>query len=276
MTTTYQPVYQWPSLTRRRSGSSVPPPEPLGSGILGPRGGTTNVRPSSSGRRSIDTSLISIYQPQWPDFRPLSPKLGRQMKLSTKILAATVVALAITSGAEAATLMGADTITITNAIGTYLQVAEVVATQAGTGTDVSLATNGATASAPDQYASNSGPVNAIDGNTGGNYYSDGIYHSAGYPGSLTVSLAAPANLSSLTLYGRTDCCSYRDVYNVVIDNAAGGQIYSGTLDATGASNSATVSFGAVPEPASWALMLVGVGGLGVIMRRSRRSAALPA
>ena len=198
------------------------------------------------------------------------------MANATKILAATAAILAMTGGAHAATLFGADTITITNAIGNYLQVAEVVATQALTGTDVSLASNGATASAPDQYSGGSGPANAIDGNTGGNYYTDGIYHSAGYPGSLTVTLAAPANLSSLTLYGRTDCCTDRDVYNVVIRNGAGSSIYSGQLDATGASNSATVTFAGVPEPASWALMLIGVGGLGAVLRRSRQGVALAA
>ena len=197
------------------------------------------------------------------------------MALSTKVLVAAAAVVAI-SGAAHAALIGADTIKITDGAGTYLQVAEVVATQAGTGTDVSLASNGATASALDQYASNSGPANAIDGDTGGNYYSDGIYHSAGYPNLLTVTLAAPANLSSLTLYGRTDCCGSRDVYNVVIDNAGGAPIYTGTLDATGSSNMATVTFGAVPEPASWALMLIGVGGLGAVLRRSRQGAALAA
>ena len=33
---------------------------------------------------------------------------------------------------------------------------------------------------------------------------------------------------------------------------------------------------AVPEPASWALMLVGFGGLGAVMRRQRRTAAVAA
>lgn len=195
------------------------------------------------------------------------------MNRSTKFLAVSVAVLALAGAANATTLFGAETITITNAIGTYLQVAEVVASQAGTGTDVSLASNGATASAPDQYSGSSGAANAIDGSTVGNYYGDGIYHSAGYPGSLTVTLAAPTNLSSLTLYGRTDCCGSRDIYNVVISDAAGGQLYSGQLDASGSSNSATVTFGnSVPEPASWALMLVGFGLAGSALRSSRKSA----
>jgi hypothetical protein len=33
-------------------------------------------------------------------------------------------------------------------------------------------------------------------------------------------------------------------------------------------------FGAVPEPATWALMLLGFGGIGMALRRSRRSGAL--
>ena len=34
------------------------------------------------------------------------------------------------------------------------------------------------------------------------------------------------------------------------------------------------SIAGVPEPASWALMLVGFGGLGAALRRSRRGCAL--
>ena len=38
----------------------------------------------------------------------------------------------------------------------------------------------------------------------------------------------------------------------------------------------TQASGGVPEPASWALMLTGFGGLGAVLRRSRRQAALVA
>lgn len=38
----------------------------------------------------------------------------------------------------------------------------------------------------------------------------------------------------------------------------------------GLSNAALFSTGAVPEPATWAMMLLGFGGIGVAMRRSRR------
>ena len=186
--------------------------------------------------------------------------------------AGALVALAAAAPASAA-LIGADTIKISLASGpNYLQVAEVVATQSGTGTDVALAANGATASAPNQYAA-AAPGYAIDGNVGGNYYTDGIYHSAGAAGDyLLVTLAAPANLSSLTIYGRTDCCTDRDNYQVVIDNAAGQQIYSGVLDGT-QNPVVTVNFpGGVPEPATWSLMILGVAGIGASLRSRRRMA----
>jgi hypothetical protein len=38
----------------------------------------------------------------------------------------------------------------------------------------------------------------------------------------------------------------------------------------GLSNAALFSTGAVPEPATWAMMLLGFGGIGMAMRRSRR------
>lgn len=194
------------------------------------------------------------------------------MRLISALAAAALLASA--SAASAVTVVGATNIHITNALGTYLQVAEVVATQFGTGLDKALASQGGSASAPDAYAPGfSSPAKAIDGNNGGGYYTDTIYHSAGSGGFLDVTLAAPTTLTSLTLYGRTDCCSERDLFTVSITNAGGTVLYSGNLDAR-ATNSATVTFDAptsVPEPASWALLVSGFAMVGAASRRRNRS-----
>jgi len=195
-------------------------------------------------------------------------------------LAATLAAAAA-SAAGAVTVIGATTIHITNTAVNYLQVAEVVASQFGTGIDKALTTQGGTATALTTYQPGvSDPINAIDGNTGGNYYTDHIY-SSNFATSdyLDVTLAAPTTLSSLTLYGRTDCCSGRDLYTVSISNAAGTVLYSGNLDATGVTHSATVAFdapSAVPEPASWAMLLAGFGLVGVAARRRCGATAISA
>ena len=48
-----------------------------------------------------------------------------------------------------------------------------------------------------------------------------------------------------------------------------GNIVSGPS----ASYSGTINFGAVPEPATWAMMLLGFGGIGMAMRRRRQAPA---
>ena len=194
---------------------------------------------------------------------------------------AAALAAAAASAAGAVTVIGATTIHITNTVPNYLQVAEVVASQFGTGIDKALTTQGGTATALNSYAPGfSDPIKAIDGITGGNYYSDTIYHSLGTPSDfLDITLAAPTTLSSLTLYGRTDCCSDRDLYTVSISNAAGTVLYSGNLDATGVTHSATVAFDApstVPEPASWAMLIAGFGLVGAAARRRFGATAISA
>ena len=190
--------------------------------------------------------------------------------VKTVILAATLAwAVFAAAPAHAVAVVGATDVRITNALGIYLQVAEVVASQLGTGKDVTLAANGGMATANNQYSAISGPGNAIDGNTGGNYFADHIYHSLDSSGILNLTFA-PTTLGSLTIYGRTDCCTYRDLYNVSIYNAAGTTLYSGQLDAT-TTNPATIAFSAaVPEPGTVALML---GGLGLAAFGLRRPAA---
>jgi len=170
------------------------------------------------------------------------------------------------STAGAVTVVGATHVQISSAIA-WTQVAEVVATQYGTGINVAASANGGVASAPDQYSGVSGPTNANDGNTAGNYYLSEIYHSANPFGTLNINFA-PATLSSLTIWGRTDCCSDRDLFNVSIYNRSNTLLYSGVIDAR--NGSGTVSFGApggVPEAATWAMMIAGFGMVGATMRR---------
>jgi hypothetical protein len=164
-------------------------------------------------------------------------------------------------------------IRINNAEPSWLQVSEVIAIQTGTGTDVALASQGATATASSNYGGSDSPAYAIDGVGPSSY--PYIYHSAGADGSdwLLITLASGFNLSSLTIQGRTDCCANRDLYNYQLFNGT-SMVGSGLLDARNGAHSATVTFAApaAPEPASWAMMLSGFGLIGGAMRSRRRSA----
>ncbi len=189
----------------------------------------------------------------------------------TILAIAAATAIAATS-AGAVTVTGATKITITSAIPTWLQVAEVQAFNF-TATNVAAASNGGTVIGSSVYNVTTPAARAIDGVTGGNYYLGQIFHS-GSPGGgefLDISFAA-SNLSSLSIFGRTDCCNDRDVYNVTIFNAGGDTLYSGQLSAVGQTATVTFDAATVPEPASWALMVVGFGLVGFATRR--RSAAV--
>lgn len=190
------------------------------------------------------------------------------MKSFAFACALAVAAVAVPAGAV--TVVGATKVTVTNAYNTWLQVAELQAFSFGN-VNVAAASNGATATgtggAYDVFAT---PDKAIDGNTGGGYYTDTIFHPAVEPGTqLDINFASATNLESLTIWGRTDCCQSRDSYIVTI---FGGNtvLYSGTLNAFGAP--ATVMFDAVPEPESWVLLVAGFGLVGATMRRRQRTA----
>ena len=191
-----------------------------------------------------------------------------------------------------ATIVGAKSIRITNANSDWLQVAEVVALDFSN-FNVALATNGGVASSlpGDQYSllylagADDGPENANDGVMPyAQGYSwpgsglPGIYHN-GVPGPgsyLDITFLAQATLSSLSIYGRTDCCGDRDLYNVNIRNADGQSIFSGQIDARNNDRFGTLIFerpGAIPEPATWALMIGGFGMAGTMLRRRRTVAA---
>ena len=188
---------------------------------------------------------------------------------------ASALSLLFAGTAAQATPTPVTSIKITNALPSWLQVSEVIATQTGTGTDVALASQGATASASSNYGGGDSPAYAIDGVGPNNY--PFIYHSGGADGSdwLLITLTQGFDLSSLTIQGRIDCCGSRDLYNYQLFNGT-TLVGSGVLDARNEAHSASVSFapGAVPESASWAMMLGGFGLVGSAMRSRRTRTAV--
>ncbi len=189
------------------------------------------------------------------------------------ILAAALAALAAVP-ANAVSIIGATKITVTNALNTWLQVAELQAFDFGN-VNVAFSGNGGSATgtggAYDPFAT---PDKAIDGNTGGDYYVDTIFHPAVEAGTqLDVTFAAPTNLQSLTIWGRRDCCSNRDLYNVSIF-AGNTLLFSGQIDSRVEPGS--VFFQAapgVPEPQTWAMLIAGFGLVGASMRRRKAAVA---
>ncbi len=212
------------------------------------------------------------------DTPPASSSIFRKvipLSISIRYAASLIgAALSLTTAANAVTVVGATEINITSAGPTYLQVAELQAFDFSA-TNVALAANGGSATGSSTYDATSTPGKAIDGNTGGGYYTDTIFHSSGASAGefLDVTFAA-ANLSSVSIFGRTDCCSYRDTYNVQIFDAAHNVLFSGTVDATNAGHVGTLTFdSAVPEPATWALLIGGFAMVGMAARRRRTAIA---
>jgi hypothetical protein len=185
--------------------------------------------------------------------------------------------LSAASGAQAG-LIGVETIRITHASPTtYLQITEVIAGITGGGDAASLAA-GAVASAA-SYGWGGTPDKAIDDlNAGGSHWSGGgEYHSAGTgPGEyLNIALPSATELDYVTIYGRSDCCSYRDIYDLKLFDGSGNLLFSATgLDATGTSHQVTVNLPdtssptpSVSEPGTLAIFGLGLAGLGFYRRK---------
>ncbi len=188
-------------------------------------------------------------------------------KFSALALSITTVLAATSGSAQAASLV--KQIKVTSASQSVLQISEVFATEFGTGNDLALTSAGATAVGTGNWNSTSNPDKAIDGvgikNFPDMYHSDG----SGADEYLLIDLATPSMLESLTIQGRTDCCSNRDIFNLELFDDAGESIFTAlNLDATSQNgHSVTVEFptavksASVPEPTSMfgILALTGVG-----------------
>lgn len=201
--------------------------------------------------------------------------------------AATAAALAAAAPATAATIVGATHITVKSALPDYLQIGELLAFDFAD-QNVALASNGGVATAFSQYfpggAPQGGADEAIDGAFPVDYDYDldlgvpGVYHSGGAGANeyLTVAFAAPATLSKIQIYGRGDCCAARDLYDVTVYGAGDKVLFTGRLDARTTGND-SLTFdaptGGVPEPSSWALMILGFGGAGALLRRRQTATA---
>ncbi len=175
-------------------------------------------------------------------------------------LAGAVLALGMMSNAQAG-LISVKTIEINNALNDWLQVAEVIALDMFN-VDMALVSNGATASAPDVWSPSTMPINAIDGNTGGNYSLGEIFHE-GNPrtgDTLTIEFATAVELQSIQIFGRSDCCQQRDLYNVSFFDVFGSELFSTQVDSR-FRNSPVIELPdtsvAVPNPSGFALIALG-------------------
>ena len=177
--------------------------------------------------------------------------------------------------AGAVSVVGATRVVVTNAIPTWLQVAEVEAIEFGTLANVASQASGGVATASSVYGAGYLATNANDGNTAGS-----MFHSGSPDGSqfLQVLLGHTSTLTRLNLWGSTEGFNHRDLYTVTIYNGANEVLYSGNLDSR-ADRLSFVTFDdpisvgdGVPEPATWAMMILGFGAVGSMVRTRRRTA----
>jgi len=194
------------------------------------------------------------------------------------IAAASLAGLAVAAAGQAAaiTVVGATKVRITNALPTWLQVAEVEAIEFGTLANVASQASGGVATASSVYSGGYLPGNANDGSTNGS-----MFHSGGPDGGqfLQIVLGHTSTLTRLNLWGSTEGFNGRDFYAVTIYNAADEVLYSGQLDSR-ADRMSFVTFddpistgGAIPEPATWAMMIIGFVAAGSMIRRRKAAIA---
>ena len=131
----------------------------------------------------------------------------------------------------------------------YLQISEVVATSSQTNQDIALASAGAQVSGSSSWP-HSNAHYTIDG-IGPSRYPKIFHPASGDTRSafLSILLASPSELESITLFGRTDCCSNRDIYNIKLYDKKGKQLFSKeNINANNASHSAKINLSNTINP----------------------------
>lgn len=138
-------------------------------------------------------------------------------------------------------ISGVSEILIQSNVPTVLQISEIVAVDASTGDDLALQSKGAKVIASSLFGRGASELYAIDGDGPSRF--PNIYHSkgAGLQEYLRVKLKQPAKLKSVTIMGRADCCSNRDIFNLTLFDDKGEQILrKNNLSAAGSSHSVTI------------------------------------
>jgi len=180
------------------------------------------------------------------------------------------------ASSASAGLIGVTDIRITSALPDWLQVTEVTAAKTAGGDAASILAGA--------FATSSGfgfggtPDKAIDDLNAGGTHAGGEFHSdtPNFGEFLNIALSGPTELDSITIFGRSDCCSTRDHYNLQLLDIGGNVLFEAfDLGASGTSHQVSVNLPdtstppttQVSEPGMLAIFGLGLAGLGFARRR---------